>query len=84
MLLEQPCTAGTFWNVNFPHPEPDGPEPEIVFCPLEAGPLPLVFRVDGDCLHYAGNYHERRRQPGSNVDICFGGKIAITRLALYG
>jgi 5'-nucleotidase len=84
MLLERPCPAATFWNVNLPHPEPGAPEPEVVFCPLESGPLPLAFRADGDSLFYTGNYHERRRQPGSDVDVCFSGNIAVTRLALCG
>ncbi len=55
-----------------------------MFCPLEAGPLPLCFRADGELLHYSGNYHERRRQPGSDVDVCFSGNIAVTRVAVYG
>jgi 5'-nucleotidase len=84
ILLDLPWEPGTFWNVNLPHPAPDDPEPRIVFCPLEAGPLPLSFRADGDSLHYAGNYHERRRQPGSDVDICFAGNISVTRVAVYG
>jgi 5'-nucleotidase len=84
MLLARPWEPGTFWNVNLPHPGLDEPEPRIVFCPLEAGPLPLSFRADGDALHYAGNYHERRRQPGSDVDVCFAGNIAVTRVAVYG
>jgi 5'-nucleotidase len=84
LLLERPRRLGTFWNVNLPHLPPAAPDPEIVFCPLEAGPLPLAFRAEGDALHYAGNYHERQRQPGSDVDVCFSGSIAVTQLALYG
>jgi len=84
LLLDRPHKPGTFWNVNLPHPGPDEPEPRTVFCPLEAGPLPLVFRADGDCVLYAGNYHERSRQRGSDVDVCFSGNIAITQLAVYG
>jgi 5'-nucleotidase len=83
VLLERPCRPGMFWNVNLPHPGPGDPEPQIVFCALEAGPLPLAFRADGDCLYYSGNYHERRRQRGSDVDVCFSGNIAVTALALH-
>jgi 5'-nucleotidase len=83
LLLDRPSKPGRFWNVNLPHPGADEPEPEIVFCPLDAGPLPLVFRADGDSLLYAGNYHERGRQRGSDVDVCFSGNIAVTELALY-
>src|ERR1043166_1378120 len=57
VLLDRPTNPGTFWNVNLPHPLAGAPEPRTVFCPLEAGPLPLCFRSEGDLLHYAGNYH---------------------------
>ena len=82
-LLRRPREPGTLWNINLPHLAPDEPEPRIVFCPLEAGPLPLSFRVDGDALHYDGNYHERRRQAGSDVDVCFGGNIAVTLVRVF-
>jgi 5'-nucleotidase len=84
MLLQRPTRPGTFWNVNLPHPAPGEAEPEIVFCPLEASPLPLAFRADGDRLLYAGNYHQRRRQSGSDVDVCFSGNIAVTALTVHG
>ncbi len=83
-LLERPCKPGTFWNANLPHPGPGADAPRIVFCPLEAGPLPLAFRAEGDSLVYAGNYHDRRRQSGSDVDVCFSGHVAVTHLAVYG
>ncbi len=79
----RPCHPGVFWNVNLPSLRPDEPEPRVVFCPLETGPLPLAFRTESDLYHYDGNYHQRRRQPGSDVDICFGGNIAVTRIALF-
>ena len=81
-LLPQPWTPGMFWNVNLPHLEPGSPLPEMVICPLDAGPLPLSFRREGDLLHYDGDYHGRRREPGADVDVCFGGKIAVTRQTL--
>jgi 5'-nucleotidase len=82
-LIARPWTPGTFWNINLPHLEPAEPEPEVVFCPLDPGPLPLSFREDGECWHYNGNYHLRTRAAGSDVDVCFRGHIAVTRLALY-
>jgi 5'-nucleotidase len=83
LLLARPITGGTFWNVNLPHPAMGDAEPRIVFCPLEAGPLPLTFRADGDALHYAGNYHERVRQSGSDVDVCYSGNIAVTQVPVH-
>src|ERR1019366_3386797 len=81
-LLVEPWTPGVFWNVNLPHLLPSEPEPNIVRCPLEIGPLPLSFRVVEDALHYDGIYHQRPRIVGSDVAVCFGGDIAVTRLAI--
>ena len=82
-LLDRPVERGTFWNVNLPHPLASDVQPRIIFCPLEAGPLPLCFRTEGDLLHYSGNYHERHRQPGTDVDVCFSGQIAVSELCAH-
>ena len=37
--------------------------------------------VDGGFI-YAGNYHARARDPGSDVEACFNGAIAISRVRL--
>jgi 5'-nucleotidase len=81
-LLARPWTPGTFWNVNLPSLTPDEAEPRVVHCPLEPGPLPLSFREQDENLHYDGNYHARPRIAGSDVDVCFAGHIAVTRLAV--
>jgi 5'-nucleotidase len=81
-LMVRPWTRGTFWNVNLPHLEPDDPDPEVVFCRLDPSPLPLSFREEGEWLYYDGDYHRRGREPGTDVDVCFGGKIAVTMIAL--
>ena len=52
-LLNDPGAPGTFWNVNLPSLAADEPEPRIVHCPLEAGPLPLSFRELEDFLFFA-------------------------------
>jgi 5'-nucleotidase len=82
-LFARPWAPGTFWNVNLPHLGPNDPEPRVVFCPLETGPLPLSFRQEAGLFHYNGNYHQRPRQAGSDVDVCFSGNIAVTRIALF-
>ncbi|MBM3993413.1 MAG: 5'/3'-nucleotidase SurE [Planctomycetes bacterium] len=81
-LLADPGPPGSFWNVNFPSLLPDEPEPCVVHCPLESGPLPLSFREADEGLHYDGNYHARPRVSGSDVDVCFAGNIAVTRLTI--
>jgi 5'-nucleotidase len=82
-LLAQPWSPGVYWNVNLPHLPPASADPEVVWCRLDPHPLPLSFREDEGKLYYDGNYHSRRRAPGCDVDVCFGGRIAVTRLNLF-
>lgn len=78
-LLADPPDSGHFWNVNLPHPAPGEPEPEVVRCEQERHSLHVIYREDEPgLLRYAGDYHERLRVPGSDVDVCFGGHIAVT------
>ncbi|HEV3204986.1 MAG TPA: 5'/3'-nucleotidase SurE [Gemmataceae bacterium] len=81
-LLHRPWTPGTFWNINLPHLEPGAGEPEVVFCRLDPMPLPLGFREEAEGFHYESNYHERRREKGADVDVCFSGNIAVTEMRL--
>lgn len=82
-LMSRSWSPGSFWNVNLPHLAAGSPDPEIEFCNLDPSPLPVRFRAEGDLLHYAGNYHERPRVAGSDVDCCFRGKISISLVRLY-
>jgi 5'-nucleotidase len=82
-LLARPLEPGTFWNVNLPNLEPGAPMPAIVFCPINPHPLPLSYRREGDHLPYNGNYHDRRRDAGTDVAVCFGGQIAVSLLRLF-
>jgi hypothetical protein len=50
--------------------------------PLDPNPLPLNYRHEEESgLYYAGDYQLRHRTPGADVDVCFGGRISITRAA---
>jgi len=77
ILMARPHRPGTFWAVNLPHPAPDAPEPDLVFCPLDPNPLPLGFRADEGGLRYFAEYQSRLRDPGADVAVCFGGQIAV-------
>jgi 5'-nucleotidase len=82
-LLPLPLKPGSFWNVNFPHlDKTNTTDPEIVFCVPSQRPLPVSFRVEGDLLYYQGVYALRDREPGSDVDVCLGGQIAVTQLSI--
>ncbi|MEL4898673.1 5'/3'-nucleotidase SurE [Crocosphaera sp. Alani8] len=82
LLWDKPLEKGSFWNVNLPHLEINSPDPEIVFCEHSTDPLPVDYRVEGDLLYYQGEYAKRQRSPGTDVDVCFSGNIAITLMKL--
>lgn len=83
-LTAREVEPGLFYNVNLPHLTADEPEPEMVFCPLDPHPLPLSYRHEEDGrLFYDGQYQLRQRKPGADVDVCFGGNIAVTEIRLY-
>ena len=82
-LLARPIEPGLFYNVNLPLLEPDAADPEVVWCPLDPKPLPLNYRHEETSgLYYAGDYNLRHRTPGADVDVCFGGRIAVTAIRL--
>lgn len=81
-LFNRPPEPGTFWNVNLPHLLPGEPDPDIVFCQPSTQPLPVKYRVEGNEYYYVGEYSKRDRTPGTDVDVCFSGQIAVTQLRL--
>ena len=81
-LLHLPLEPGAFWNVNLPHIDVGDPEPDIVFCSLCTQPLPVEYRAESDYLHYSGEYSKRTRDPNSDVEVCFSGNIAVTKIQL--
>jgi 5'-nucleotidase len=82
-LFARPIELGLFYNVNLPHLAADAPDPETVWCPLDANPLPLNYNhEEASGLYYAGDYTLRSRTAGADVDVCFGGRIAITSVHL--
>ena len=82
-VLAKPVEAGLFYNVNLPNLTSGADDPEVVWCPLDPNPLPLNYRHEEESgLYYAGDYQLRHRKPGADVDVCFGGRIAITAVRL--
>jgi 5'-nucleotidase len=82
-LIAEPISPGCFWNVNLPHLQAQDPEPEMVFCTPCTQPLPTEFKVENNQFNYTGQYGNRRHDPNSDVAICFGGQIAVTRICLW-
>jgi 5'-nucleotidase len=79
-LSSLPLPPKSFWNVNLPYCYSLGTLPQIVFCEPSSDPLPIDYQRSGDELIYAGVYRDRSRSTGTDVDVCFGGDIAITQL----
>ncbi len=79
-LMARPPEPGTFWNVNLPHPEPGSPDPAVTYCPVDPSPLPLAFRQEPDGLKYCGDYQGRARSGTGDVAVCFGGRIAVSKV----
>lgn len=78
-LVSRDLEAGSFWNVNLPHLEEGAAVPRLVDCEQEMLPLEVKYSKDetGN-LHYEGDYQGRPRVSGSDVDVCFGGNIAVS------
>ena len=64
-------------SVNLPHLDSGHLQPEAVACCLDPSPLPLEMNYTAEGMRYCGNYHQRERISGSDVDVCMGGRISI-------
>jgi broad specificity polyphosphatase/5'/3'-nucleotidase SurE len=82
MLLDKDLTRGSFWNVNLPHPLVADVDPGIEFCGLDILPHKYNYRKEGKKYVYEGTIHERPRDPGKDVDVCFSGNVSISQVAI--
>ena len=73
-----------FWNVNLPLPDGGDNSCDLVHCAPARAPLPAEFEKDTNgeepLFHYRGVYQSRKSEPGTDVDVCFGGGISISRI----
>ncbi len=83
MLMKRDLAASHFWNINLPHPLADHSEMPVGFCGLDTNPHKYQFRKNDNKYIYEGSIHERPREPGTDVAVCFDeGKISISEIAL--
>jgi 5'-nucleotidase len=80
-LIAEGCPPKGYWNVNLPHLDA-GESAAVIRCDPDNEPLDIRFRQEGDRFHYSGSYRERRRTPGRDTELCFGGSITVSRLRL--
>lgn len=81
-LLSEHLQAGEFWNVNFPDTDLGEGLPEIVFCPVDVEHYQFKCELQEEGLVYRSDYQQRPRTPGRDIDVCFGGKISISKLTV--
>jgi 5'-nucleotidase len=80
-LIAEGCPHKGYWNVNLPHVDA-GESAAVIRCVPDNEPLDIRFRQDGDRFHYDGSYRARRRTPGRDTELCFGGAITVSSLRL--
>lgn len=81
-LLQEPLAAGQFWNINLPSPITANAPLTHRMCPLDKHPHRYRYVEDEGAYRYQGIIHDRPRTAGSDVDVCFGGMIAVTRMEI--
>ncbi|MHC4877112.1 MAG: 5'/3'-nucleotidase SurE [Planctomycetota bacterium] len=82
-LLSETLTPGRFWNVNLPDLDGTAHSPELRYTPLNPLHLPMDFDEHDGGIRYSGNYHQRPRTSGDDVDVCFSGDVAITEMSVW-
>lgn len=82
-IREEETGEGEFWTVNLPHPSLGDPDPVVQLCEQERHPLLVAYETVGkNEIQYVGDYHDRPRRPGSDVDVCFSGNIAVSKASV--
>lgn len=80
-ILREPVPQG-YLNVNLPHIDSGGGPPAMQECPLAKEQFCLRVEEREGALTIGSDYHARPRAAGSDVDVCFGGAISLTRLVV--
>ena len=80
-LLESGIDPRSWYNVNLPDTLGQSvDEVEFVKTIPDRNPLPAKYdKLDNGQIVYSGQYRDRPTDPGSDVDVCFGGAVAITK-----
>ncbi len=82
-ILEKTKEPGLYWNINLPHTETDKVDLDFVNGPVDNNPAHVVFE-ETEKLTFTnkGTYQLRQKTPGSDISICFEGKISVSRLTI--
>jgi 5'-nucleotidase len=83
MLMKRDLAPSYFWNVNLPHPLNNQSEIPVKFCGLDPNPHQYDFLKNSKGYMYEGSIHERPRNPGNDVAVCFDERrISVTKIAV--
>ena len=82
-LLSETLKPGSFRNVNLPDSGGDDFSPDLRHSPLNPLHLLMDFDEHEGGIRYTGNYHQRPRTSGDDVDVCFSGNVAITEMSVW-
>lgn len=77
----------SFWNINLPHLPVDAVDlPLRVRCEPAKSPLNVSYtrreHPEQYIFDYTASYAERPRDPGSDVEVCFSDRVAVSMLGV--
>jgi len=81
-VMKASCMPGQFWNINLPSPLTIASQPAHRRCPLDKNPHLYTYDPVEGGYRYNGVIHNRPFADGSDVAVCFGGDVSITRMEI--
>ena len=72
-----------FWNINLPHLDDNSVMPSVRSSIPEREPLLVDYEIKEGVVREIGPYQDRPQSPGSDVAVCFGGEISLSRVTLH-
>jgi 5'-nucleotidase len=82
IIMTKNLSIGQFWNINLPHPIESLSTLEYKYCALDKHSQDYIFKNHSDEYEYEGSIYDRPFSIGSDVDVCFGGKISVTLMEI--
>jgi 5'-nucleotidase len=82
-VLTRAALGGAFWNINLPDPVGEVPQPSLVECDYDNERLPVGFEYAEGKWRYVSRYQSRAKNPGRDIDLCFGGAITLSAVRCF-
>jgi 5'-nucleotidase len=82
VMMKKKLAPGQFWNLNLPSPLGMDTKAPWQLCPRDRHAHTYRFVEKEGRYHYEGTIHDRPRDAGSDVAVCFGGEIAVTLMEI--